>query len=68
MDFALETVAPLPLAFSAYHHPVAPGYGLRRAVFRKEYVVIYGVSDTEAFSVIFHHTSRGAPDMSFLQA
>ena len=64
--FLFETLAPLPLAFPAYAYPTAPGIMLRRAVFRKEYVTIYEVTDFEISFVYFHHTSRSIPDLSFL--
>ena len=64
--FLFETLAPLPLAFPAYAYPTAPDVTLRRAVFRKKYVIIYEVTEFEVSFVYFHHTSRSTPDLSFL--
>ena len=66
LDFVLEVLAPLPLAYPVYDYPTAPGLTLHRAVFRKEYVIIYEVSDAEVAFVFFHHTSRNTPDLGFL--
>ena len=65
-DFLFETLAPLPLAYPAYAYQPTAGVSLRRAVFRKEYVIFYEVSDTEISFVFFHHTSRSSPDLNFL--
>ena len=65
-DFLFETLAPLPLAYPAYVYQPIVGMSLRRAIFRKEYVIFYGVSDTEVSFVFFHHSSRNSPDLSFL--
>ena len=64
--FLFEIVAPLPLAFPAYTYPTAPDVDLRRAVFRKEHVIVYEVTESEVSFIYFHHTSRSAPDLSFL--
>ncbi len=66
LNFLFETLAPLPLAYPAHEYPEAPDINLRRAVFRKEYVIIYEVSATAVAFVFFHHTSRNSPDLSFL--
>ncbi len=65
-SFLFENLAPLPYAHPAYAHPVAQGRELRRAVFRKEYIIIYEVSDAAVSFVFFHHSSRSPPDLSFL--
>ena len=65
-SFLFETLAPLPYAHPTYAHPTATGRKLRRAVFRKEYIVIYEVSDAVVVFVFFHHSSRSQPDLSFL--
>ena len=41
LDFLLETVAPLPFAYPSYPYPATPSLQLRRAIFRKHYVIIY---------------------------
>ncbi len=68
MDFTLEILAPLPFAYPAYPYPTAPGHQLRRAVFRKQYIIIYEVSEAEVSFVFFHHSSRNSPDLSFLES
>ena len=62
MDFILETLAPQPFAY-----PAAPNYHLRRAVFHKQYIIIYEVSEVEVSFAFFHHTSRSGPDLTFLE-
>lgn len=64
--FLFEILAPLPLAFPVYAYPMAPNVNLRRAVFRREYVIIYEVTELEVSFLYFHHTSRNSPDLSFL--
>lgn len=68
MDFVLETLAPQPLAYPAFPYPAAPDYHLRRAVFRKQYIIIYEVSEVAVSFVFLHHTSRSGPDLSFLES
>ena len=65
LDFLFENLAPLPFAHPAYAYPAAPQLQLRRAVFRKEYVIIYEVTDEAVSFIFFHHTSR-RPDLGFL--
>jgi len=45
MDFILETLAPQPFAYPAFPYSAAPNYRLRRAVFHKQYIIIYEVSE-----------------------
>ena len=46
-DFLHEVIEPMPLAYPAYMMPRYPDLALRRAVFRKEYVLFYEVKPTE---------------------
>lgn len=59
-DFLHEVIGPMPLAFPAYVLPRHPELPLRRAVFRKEYIVLYEVKDTEAVMLTIF-TARSNP-------
>ena len=67
-SFLFETLAPLPYAYPAYVHPATMGQELRRAVFQRDYIVVYEVSDAAVAFVFLHHSSRLPPDLSFLNA
>ena len=58
VDFAYETVGPLPEAFPRYQHPLLPDAPLRRAIFRREYALLYRVTDEEVVFVYFYFTRR----------
>lgn len=58
VDFASDTVAPLPFAFPAYQLPTAPNRALRRAILDRQYAVVYEVSDTEVIFVYAYSTYR----------
>ena len=66
LDFLFETLSPLPFAYPAHTYQPTAGVSLRRAVFRKEYVIFYEVGDLAVSFVFFHHTSRNSPDLGFL--
>ena len=42
-DFAYSVVGAFPESFPAYIHPLLPGVQLRRAIFRREYALLYQV-------------------------
>ncbi len=57
-DFAYNTVATIPEGFPAYVHPRLPTVVLRRAVFRREYVLLYQVTGEAVVFVYFHYARR----------
>ena len=57
-DFACDIVGAMPEAFPAYAHPLLPQVPLRRAVFRREYVLLYQVVKGRLVFLYFHHTRR----------
>ena len=58
VDFAYAVVGTVPEGFAAYRHPLLPEVPLRRAIFRRDYALLYRVSDETIDFVYFHHTRR----------
>ncbi|MFD2785754.1 hypothetical protein [Hymenobacter rubripertinctus] len=58
MDFAFDTIALLPFSFPVYAFPQAPARTLRRAVFDRQYAVIYEVQASEILFVYAYSTFR----------
>lgn len=56
--FAYTIVSTLPEAFPTYKHPLLPGMQLRRAVFKREYALLYRVTEYAIDFVYFYHTRR----------
>jgi plasmid stabilization system protein ParE len=60
-DFLTDTIAPNPFMFVEYLGKSTVEKLYRRAVFRKNYIVIYKVTDSEILFLTVHHASRN-PD------
>ena len=60
VDFACDTIAPLPLSFPAYPFSTAPTRALRRAVLNRQYAVVYEVHETELLFVYVYSTLQNA--------
>lgn len=58
LDYTLETIAPNPFAFVKFAHPKYQVMPYRRAVFRKNHVILYKVEDTRLTFLDVYHTSR----------
>ncbi len=67
IGFACDIIAPFPYAYP--QHPVRqyPDRDYRRAVFRREYIVIYRVTETE-ISFLLVYGARQRADESSLPA
>ena len=57
-DFACDIVGAMPEAFPAYTHPLLPQVPLRRALFQREYALLYRVLNQRVIFVFFYHTRR----------
>lgn len=59
VDFACDIIAPFPHAYPQYPVRQYPDRDYRRAVFRREYVLIYRVTEAEiAFLLIYGARQR----------
>lgn len=61
INFLTDTIAPNPFMFVEYPGKPTPEKSYRRAVFRRTYIVIYKVTDTEIVFLTVYHASRN-PD------
>ncbi len=68
MDFAFNTIAPLPLSFPVYPFPLAPTRSLRRAVLRRQYAIVYEVREAELVFVYAYSTLRDPNSLNLPQS
>ena len=68
MDFAFDTIAPLPLSFPVYSFPLAPTRSLRRAVLDRQYAIVYEVRETEVVFVYAYSTLRNPNTLNLPQS
>lgn len=61
IDFACDTIGPFPQAYPKYPVGQHPERDYRRAVFQREYVLIYRVTET-AVSFLLIYGARQNPD------
>lgn len=61
LDFAMETIATMPFAFPEYIAKPTVDKIYRRAVFQRNYIIIYKVLSNRIEFIKFHHSSRN-PD------
>ena len=60
MDFAYNTVGAFPLAHPRHLHPEHPTVDYRRAIFRRDYILVYRVTlDEVTFLLVY--SALGAP-------
>ena len=67
VDFTLNVIAPNPLAFPRLEKLGSPQRELRKAVFRKKYLIIYRVTGDRVDFLSIYHASRN-PDSLQLDA
>lgn len=60
-EFTTSIIEPNPLAFPAYQRRGKTRFQYRRAVFRREYVIVYRITDDFLDFLFIHYTSRN-PD------
>ncbi len=58
LDFTLEIIAPNPLIFIHFDHPAYTHILLRRAVFSRNYIILYEVFDDRIVFLLVYHASR----------
>ena len=63
VDFACDIVGPFPLAYPQYHVSQWSERDYRRAVFRREYVLIYRVTDQEVTFLLIYSARQSPPDL-----
>ncbi|MDO7877612.1 hypothetical protein Q5H93_22930 [Hymenobacter sp. ASUV-10] len=61
--FCQRTVAPLPWAYPAFSFEGIRFENVRRAVFRKHYVLLYRVTDTQVLFLDIFHTAQRPTDL-----
>jgi plasmid stabilization system protein ParE len=64
VDFTMNVIAPNPLAFPRLEKLGSPSRELRKAVFRKNYLIIYQVTPDRVDFLAIVHTSR---NLDFIQ-
>lgn len=57
-EFIVSVIEPNPFAFPEYAGRPTPAHEYRRAVFRKEFLLYYRVTDEELKFLQVHHASR----------
>ncbi len=60
-NFLTDVIAPNPFIFMEYSGKPTPEKSYRRAIFRRIYIVIYKVTDSEIVFLTVYHASRN-PD------
>lgn len=63
-DFISDVVAPNPYAFVEYPQRPTPEKAYRRAVFKRTYIVVYKVTDTDLDILTVYHTSQNPDKIS----
>jgi len=58
LDYTLDVIAPNPFAFVKFDHPKYQVMPYRRAVFRKNHLILYKVEDARLTFLAVYHTSR----------
>lgn len=62
-NFIYDIIGPQPLAFPTYVLSQYPDFALRRAVFRREYIIIYEVSAAEITLLTIFPARRNLADV-----
>ncbi|MCU0354025.1 MAG: type II toxin-antitoxin system RelE/ParE family toxin [Cytophagales bacterium] len=57
-DFCFDTIVNHPFAGRECEWKATPDKAYRRAVFKKDYLVVYKVTDTQVILLLIYHTSR----------
>lgn len=58
VDFCYAIIAPLPLAYPAFKQAEIADSSVRRALFRRDYALLYRVSDDAVRFVALYHTRQ----------
>ena len=61
--FCYEIIAPLPLAYPAFQLGAVVRQDVRRAMFRRHYVLLYRVTDATVVFLDIFHTSQRPSDL-----
>ena len=64
VNFLLDTVAPNPFIFIEYAGKQTPEKIYRRAIFQRNYIIIYKVTETEIIFLVVYHASRNPDSIS----
>lgn len=67
-DFCCDIIAPLPWAYPAFREGEVVREDVRRAVFRRHYVLLYRITDTEVRFLEIFHTSQKSVGLSASEA
>ncbi len=67
LDFCYDVVAPFPLAYPAFRQAEIADQSVRRALFRRDYAVLYRVGDDFIKFVALYHTGQNTANMMVLE-
>ncbi|HEX8328184.1 MAG TPA: type II toxin-antitoxin system RelE/ParE family toxin [Hymenobacter sp.] len=62
VDFACDVIGAFPHAYPRHHIPQHPDRDYRRAVFRRDYVLIYRVTENEVTFLLIYGARQNPPD------
>ena len=64
LDFAYDTVGAFPQAHPRYNHPQHPATEYRRAIFRRDYILVYRVSPQEVVFLLVYSALGGPKELA----